>query len=164
MKNLILLLILALTTISCVNQELQNQTVITQEKKERIKTEIMNAVNNYNKAITSNDIDKMLAFWSDSEEFIHAGDGIVVGGYEEWTNWMREWFNPDRIWLYWKGSNVNTVVLSNEAAVYTYNFEDAYVDELDTTRVEGAWTFVFRKENKEWKVIASNGTHKGLSY
>lgn len=164
MKNLIPFLIFSLTTTSCINQEQYNQTELSQEEKEKTSTEIKRAVDNYIKAITSNDLDKMLAFWSDSEEFIHAGDGIVVGGYKEWTNWLRDWFNPEREWLYWKGSNVNTVVLSKEAAVYTYNFEDAYVDGLDTTRVEGAWTFVFRKENNEWKVIASNGAHEGLSY
>ena len=164
MKNLILLLNFALITMSCVNQEQQNLTELSQEEKENIKVEISNAVDNYNKAITSNDIDNMINFWSDSEEFIHAGDGMVVGGYEEWTNWLRDWFNPERNWLYWRGSNVNIVVLSKEAALYTYKFEDAYVDGVDTTRVEGAWTFVFRKENSDWKVIASNGAHKGLSY
>ena len=164
MKHTALLLILALSTISCNNQERQNQTALTQEVKEKIKTEISNTVDNYIKAITSNDMDEMLAFWSDSEEFIHAGDGIVVGGYETWTSWLRDWYNPDRKWLYWNGSNVNIVVLSSQTAVYTYNFKDAYVDVSDTTHVEGAWTFVFRKENNDWKVIASNGAHKGISY
>ncbi len=164
MKHLRFFSILVLTTMSCVNQERTNKTELTLEEKEKIKNEIISAVDNYNDAITSNDLNKMLDFWSNSKEFIHAGDGIVVGGYEEWTNWMREWFSSDRKWLYWEGSNVNTVVLSDEAAVYTYNFKDAYVDGIDTTKVEGAWTFVFRKENSKWRVIASNGSHKGLSY
>ena len=161
---LILFPIFILISMSCINQEQQEKTGLTLEEEEKVRSEIISAVDNYNKAITSNDLDRMLEFWSDSEDFIHAGDGIVVGGYEEWANWMKEWYNPNRKWLYWKGSNVNTVVLSKEAAVYTYNFEDAYVDGIDTTRVNGAWTFVFRKENSKWKVIASNGTHEGISY
>lgn len=82
MKQLILLSTLILITMSCSYED-QDTRVLTDKEKERIGIEIVNSVDNYIKAITSNDLDKMLAFWSDSEEFIHAGDGVVVGGYKE---------------------------------------------------------------------------------
>ena len=60
-------------------------------EKEEITAEIIEVVDKYIEAVTSNDLEKTLAFWSDSDEFIHAGDGSIIGGYAEWSSWLRDW-------------------------------------------------------------------------
>ncbi len=133
-------------------------------EKEKIKSEITQRVDKYYEAVKTNNIDEILSFWSDSDEFIHAGDGSIFGGYKEWSNWLREWTKPDRKWLYWNNRDIHVIPIDKIAATYTMNFENAYIEKGDTMKVRGSWTFVFRKEYSGWKVIASNGMHKGFDY
>lgn len=154
-------LILFLT--GCSNKELL-QTELSKAEKEEIRAEIIQIVDDYFEAVKSNDIERILAFWSSSDEFIHAGDGSVFGGYKEWSSYLREWTKPDRIWLYWNNKDIHVVVIDKVAASYTMNFENSFIEKNDTVRVKGSWTYVFRKEGSEWKVIASNGMHKGFTY
>lgn len=159
----VLSLFLMLTLVSC--QAEPSQTLdLSESEKESIKSQITQRVEDYYEAVTNNKIEEILNFWSDSEEFIHAGDGSILGGYQEWSSWLKEWNNPARDWLYWNNEDIHVIVLDKNIATYTMNFENAYVENMDTSRTTGAWTFVFRKDEETWKVIASNGTHKGFSY
>ena len=62
------------------------------------------------------------------------------------------------------GSDIHAIVLSRDAAAYTMNFENAFIENVETHKVTGSWTYVFRKSELGWKVVMSNGTHVGLSY
>lgn len=146
------------------NSTSRPSSVLSSSEKKKIKSEIIQRVDWYVNAITNNRIEDMLKFWSDSEEFVHAGDGSVFGNYEKWSNHMRNWNDPKRNWLYWNNKDIHVIVLSHDAAVYTMNFENASVLKADTNRVTGSWTYVFRKEGEQWKVIASNGMHRGYNY
>lgn len=116
------------------------------------------------KAAKSKDVEGMLSFWSDSEDFIHAGDGSIFGGYEKWSNWMRSKNDEIDEWLYWNNTDIHVIVLARNAAAYTMNFEFAFIEGGETRKVKGSWTYVFRKTQSSWQVVMSNGTHIGLSY
>ena len=168
MKNKLLLatqvsILLILFLTGCSSKE-SLQTELSNAEKEEIRAEIIQIVDDYYEAVTSNDIERILTFWSSSDEFIHAGDGSIFGGYKEWSSYLRGWTKPDRIWLFWNNKDIHVVVIDKVAASYTMNFENSFIEKSDTVRVKGSWTFVFRKEGSEWKVIASNGMHKGFTY
>ena len=168
MKNKLLLTIkittlLLLFLTRCSNKE-SLQTELSNSEKDNIKSEIIQRVDVYYEAVKNNNIKEILTFWSSSDDFIHAGDGSIFGGYKEWSIWLREWTKPDRIWLYWNNKDIHVIVIDKIAASYTMNFENAFIEKGDTIKVKGSWTFVFRKENSEWKVVASNGMHKGFTY
>ena len=55
-------------------------------------------------------------------------------------------------------------MLSRNAAAYTMNFENAFIENGETRTVTGSWTYVLRKSDLGWQVVMSNGTHIGLSY
>ena len=168
MKNKLLLpikisVLLLLFLTRCSNKE-SLQTELSNSEKDDIKKEIIQIVDNYFESVKSNDIEEILIFWSNSDDFIHAGDGSIFGGYKEWSSYLREWTNPDRKWLYWNNKDIHVIVIDRIAASYTMNFENAFIEKGDTIKVKGSWTYVFRKENSEWKVVASNGMHKGFTY
>jgi ketosteroid isomerase-like protein len=136
---------------------------LTEKLKGQIELEIRQRVDDYFQA---KDVEAMLSFWSDSEDFIHAGDGRIYGGYEKWSNWIKNWNregNIDQV-LYFNRSDIHVVVLSEDAAAYTMNFEWSFVQNGETRIVPGSWTYVFRKSDLGWQVVMSNGTHIGFSY
>ena len=106
---------------------------LSDEAKKQIELEIRQTVDDYFEDVKSKDIEAAISFWSDSEDFIHAGDGRVFGGYEKWTNEMRN-FNKDIVeeWLYWNNSDIHVIVLSRDAAAYTMNFENAFIENGET--------------------------------
>jgi hypothetical protein len=137
---------------------------LSTEEKELIKLEIKRTMDDYIQSVTSKDFEIMTSFWSNSEDFIHAGDGRVFGGYEKWINKMRSYNDATDEWLYWKNTNIHVIVLARNAAAYTTNFEYASIVGVDTLEVKGSWTYVFRKSKSGWQVVTSNGHHIGLSY
>jgi ketosteroid isomerase-like protein len=140
--------------------------VLTEEEKEQIELEILQTVEDYVEKVKSRDLEGILSFWSDSEDFIHAGDGSIFGGYEKWSNWIRRHITNDAIeeYLYWNNTDIHVIVLARNAAAYTMNFENAFMENSETRKVTGSWTYVFRKSESCWQVVMSNGTHIGLSY
>ncbi len=131
-------------------------------EKARIEQEIRETVQNYVEAVKAGDLLRMLAFWGDFEDFVHAGDGRVFGDHEKWTTWMSNNL-PDE-WLYWNNSDIHVAVLAPNAAAYTMNFEASFIKDGETEKVTGSWTYVFRKTSAGWQVVQSNGTHVGWSY
>lgn len=137
---------------------------LSAEEKEQIKLEIKRTVEDYIESVTSKDIESAISFWSNSEDFIHAGDGRVFGGYKKWINKMRSYNDATDKWLYWNNTDIHVIVLDRNAAAYTTNFENASIVGGDTLEVKGSWTYVFRKSESGWQVVTSNGHHIGLSY
>ena len=150
----------------CGNDNSSGSEELTDESKEQIEIEIRQTVDDYFENVKSKNLEAMLSFWSDSEDFIHAADGRVFGGYEKWSNWLIDQNKKDTFeeWLYWNNSDIHVIVLSRDAAAYTMNFENAFIENGETRKVTGSWTYVFRKSELGWKVVMSNGTHVGLSY
>ena len=121
MKNI--LLIFALFVLSCTpyKEKTSKFDVLSKEVKEQIELEVRQRVDDYFEDVQSKDIKGMLSFWSNSEDFIHAGDGSIFGNYDKWSNWLLDRYNKGTVekWLYWKNSDIHVIVLSKDAAAYT---------------------------------------------
>jgi len=136
------------------SQELSKQDI------SKIKKEIINRVDQYFEAVKVLDIEEMVKYWSDSEDFIIAGDGKIIGGYKEWTDQQRAFASITDHYIFWENKNINVEVLSRNAACYTMEFNNGRISTSgDTLNTKGAWTYVFKKYNGDWKVIQTNGAH-----
>jgi ketosteroid isomerase-like protein len=128
----------------------------------RVEREVRRAVADYVEAVKANDLPKILSFWGDFDDFVHAGDGRIFGDHQKWTAWITH--NLADKWLYWRNTDIHVAVLAPNAAAYTMNFENSFVKDGETREVTGSWTYVFRKTEAGWQVVHSNGHHIGLSY
>lgn len=152
--------------LGCNSDNSSQSTELTKAVKEQIELEVRQTVDTYFESVKSRDILGMLSFWSDTEDFIHAGDGRIFGDYDKWSNWLKDRHSKGIVekYLYWKNSDIHVIVLSEDAAAYTMNFENAFIQNGETRQVTGSWTYVLRKSDLSWQVVMSNGTHLGLSY
>ena len=138
---------------------------MTPADKATISSEIEERVQDYVDALKAKDIERVLAFCSDSPRFVHAGDGEIFGGHAKWSALIRDTIEQIDHVLYWNNDDIHIEPLALDAAVYTMNFEAAWVKK-DGEKVEftGSWTYVFQKFGSEWQIIHSNGAHKSLQY
>ena len=91
---------------------------------------------------------------------MYAGDGRILGGYEDWSKQLKKYNDETEWWLSWETDNVKVEVLSTTSASCTYEFEySKIVVGGETFSARGAWTAVFKKYGNRWKVIQTNGTH-----
>lgn len=150
----------------CGSDNSSMSDVLTAEEKEQIEAEIRQTVEDYVEAVKAKDLEGMLSFWSDSDDFLLAGDGSIFGGYEKWSGWLIKRNKNDVVdeWLYWHNTDIHVNVLARNAAAYTMNFEDAFIEGGETRTVKGCWTYVFRKSELGWQVVVSNGTHTGIKW
>lgn len=134
--------------------------VLSEQEATRIEAQTRVRVDNYIESVKALDSISMLDFWSDSEDFVYAVDGRVLGGFEPWKTRMMDFVRNTSQVLYWKNENIHIKALADNAASYTMDFEVSTVShEGDNSQVKGAWTYVFEKANGPWKVIHTNCTH-----
>lgn len=159
-------LFLVAMIIGCKNENPIQSDVLTPKEKEQIELEVRQRVDDYFEDVQSRDIKGTLSFWSNSEDFIHAGDGSIFGNYDKWSNWLLDRYKKGTVekYLYWENSDIHVIVLSKDVAAYTMNFKNAFIENGETRKVTGSWTYVMRKSELGWQVVVSNGTHIGLSY
>lgn len=140
-------------------QEVSSQTANSKWKLE-VKNEINHVLENYRIAMLTRDYDAMISFWSNSADFVMGSDGHIIGGYEDWiAETTRHYENSIKI-KQWDWENVHILPLSDSAATVTLEFEFKSVDlNSDIYHAIGSWTYVFKKEDENWKVIHSNGHH-----
>ena len=120
------------------------------------------ALEDYAAAVVAGEQDRVEAFWGDFEDFIHAGDGRVMGDRDTWIAWMRA--NPGGGMVSWNFSDVHVAVLAHDAASYTANFEIVSMSDGEESKSTGSWTYVLRKTGDGWRVVHSNGKHNQFSY
>ena len=138
----------------------ESRPSVTPEERAAITEEITQTLDRYIDANMRRDLDDILVFWSDSEDFVFAGDGVILGGYDEWVELVTQLTADTEKWLKWEINNVHVEVLSENAASCTFEFEYAKLTRNGATeRLRGAWTYVFKKNGGSWKVIQTNGTH-----
>ena len=137
-----------------------NKSELTEKEAAIIENQIKVRVEEYIESVKVLDFESMLDFWSDSKDFVYAGDGRVLGGYKEWHASMKNFVQTTKQVLSWNNQNIHIKALSDNAASYTMEFEVSFIGvKGDTSHVKGAWTYVFEKSNGKWKVIHTNGTH-----
>jgi len=130
---------------------------------DQVRTEISSVLDGYREAILSRDYEAMLGFWSESEEFVFAGDGRILGGSEAWIAETTRHYETTSEWQQWDWQSVHILPLSERAASATLEFRFRWVaSDGATHNSRGSWTYVFRREGDEWKVIQTNGTHVEL--
>ena len=51
---------------------------------QQVTDEIQDVLDGYRIAMLSRDYETMLSFWSNSKDFVFAGDGRILGGFDAW--------------------------------------------------------------------------------
>ncbi len=157
-----LLAVLAFVLCACEGDGSSMDSSMSAEERARIEAEVRQALDDYAAAAVSDDQESVKAFWGDFDDFIHAGDGRVMGSRETWLAWM-DANQPDDT-ISWEFSDVHVAVLGPNAASYTANFEVVNVTDGVELTTTGSWTYVLRKTGDGWRVVQSNGKHNEFSY
>ena len=131
--------------------------------RQRVVAEVQVVLDGYREAMLSRDYDAMLGFWSDSDDFVFAGDGRILGGFEAWRTETTKHYKATRHWEQWDWQSVHILPLAPSAASATLEARFRWVDTDGLTHnLRGAWTYVFVKSDDGWKVVHTNGTHVKL--
>jgi ketosteroid isomerase-like protein len=162
MRQALILAFLSILTIQFSIPVLADDS-LNSETRETVRQEVRQVLEDYREAMLSRDFDTRIAFWSDSEDFVFAGDGRILGGFDAWKKETTRHYEETDHWEIWDWQNVQILPLSADAASATVEFRFRWVDTHGQTHnSRGAWTYVFRRENDGWKVVHTNGTHVGL--
>jgi hypothetical protein len=145
-----------LTASGCTNSD-EN---LSRKEKEAIEEAVTKRVEEYVNSMLNLDIEKMLSFWANSENFVKTGDGSIVVGYEKFAAQQREKMSTITSVNYVNVTNSHTYVLAHDAASFSFEFEWSMTDNSDKEmKAKGSWTYVFKKFGNEWKVVHSTGSH-----
>jgi ketosteroid isomerase-like protein len=131
---------------------------ITPAQKAEVVSEIQQRLDDYATAVTSKDLKGQLSFWSDS--LVFAGDGIILGGLNEWAPIMQQNNDAADRWVHWTWDNVHILPLSRNAGSATVEFTyQKILVSGDTVNGFGSWTYVLKRNSEGWQVYQSNGHH-----
>ncbi|MBC2839861.1 nuclear transport factor 2 family protein [Robiginitalea sp. SC105] len=139
-------------------------TALSQTLKPKWEFNVVNDVKHelekYREAMLTRNYKAMIGFWSNSGDFVMGSDGQIIGGYEDWIAITTGHYQNTKRVEQWDWENVHILPLSELAATVTLEFEFKMVDlNNEIYHAIGSWTYVFRKEDMNWKVIHSNGHH-----
>ena len=138
----------------------QAEPELSPEERQAIVGEIIQKQEQYRDAAMRLDLAGQLAYWDDSEDFVMAADGSILGGYDEWVIQLTRFNEETEKWLKWETRNVHVAVLSRDAASSTLEFEYAKIlKDGSTLNARGSFTNVFRKRDGVWSAVHANGTH-----
>jgi hypothetical protein len=103
----------------------------------------------------------MTAIYADNEDFVFGGDGELFTDKTYLTKSFSEWADKMDKWLYFNINKEYVYVISRDAVSYTVAFDWAIKTRQGDTLVckQGAWTYVLKKTDGEWKSVHCNGTH-----
>ena len=147
----------ALLVAACGTSE---KSSFDESQQQAVALEIHQRLDEYSDAVTRRDLDAILSFWSDSGELVFAGDGAILGGYDEWATIARRDNEHVDHWIHWTWNNVHVLPLSRNSASATleFNYEKVLLSG-ENVKGYGSWTYVFRRTPDGWKVFHSNGHH-----
>ena len=133
---------------------------MTTELRDEIVQEITYLMEAYSNAALNWDTEAIDSFWGSFEGFVFAGDGVILGGHNEWSERLRQYGKQVDRWLKFEYNNMHIEALSVDVATVTTEFEHSRITvDSDTINVRGAWTNVFKRSNGKWDVAHTNGTH-----
>lgn len=134
---------------------------LTEEEKQVLAEEVRSRVLEYSDAWRALDEDRMLDFFADDEDFVFAGDGFPVAGYEEYTTQYRDILSNTKGVNYVEIEDVYINVLASDTASFAMNYRWSMVDlSGNETKAEGSWLWVLKKSEGRWRVVSSAGAHK----
>lgn len=85
----------------------EESSEMSEEDRQAVVAEIHARLDEYAHEVTSKDIEAMLRFWNDSEEFLYAANGRILGSYDEWAALTTQHNAETQKCLYWNWQNVN---------------------------------------------------------
>jgi ketosteroid isomerase-like protein len=153
----ILFLILPFIAVGC---QPKGENQMNADTSDKVVQEISDILEAYEKAVVSWDREAINRFWGDSDSFVFAGDGIILGGHSEWAETLDRYEKTVEKWLKFEYTSTHIEALSMDAATATTEFEHSRISvEGDKVNIRGSWTYVFKKQDGKWNVIHANGTH-----
>jgi ketosteroid isomerase-like protein len=133
---------------------------LTDADRAEVRAAVQERMDGYLDAVRRQDLDWMLGFWADTDEFVFAGDGSLIAGYDGFGTQLRAASAATAAVLDLSASNEHLFVLARDVAALSLEFEGTMVTVAgDTVRSRGAWTYVFKQFGDGWKVVHSAGTH-----
>jgi hypothetical protein len=136
------------------------QADLTEEEKTSISKEIETVVRNLMNASTLN-YETHTGLRANKAGYVMGGDGIIkFTSYDDYNKSLKASFAGIQKFTEFEILSMYTYVLARDAATCTTLFKSKFLRTSgDTTVNNGCWTMVFKKFDKEWKVIQENGTH-----
>ena len=103
----------------------------------------------------------MQHLWSDNPDFAYAADGSLSTNYDSIAIYRMQNYLPNvQDVPYFKILIESGTILSKNAASVVSTFDWAQIlTSGDTLRSKGTWLFVFKKDDNQWSVVQSAGTH-----
>lgn len=133
---------------------------LTDDQKKQIAGDVETVVKNFLNPKTLN-YDTHVALRADKDGYLYAGEGLILAAdYKAYRELTKKAFqNVDRF-IQLEPIKMFTYVLSDDAAACTVEFKGKFLTlSGDTVNNNGCWTMVFKKFDKDWKIIQENGTH-----
>jgi len=135
-------------------------TQLDEAQRQLVIREVQQRLDQYAAAVTGKELDAILSFWSDSDDFVFAGDGSILGGFNQWAALAKQDNEQAERWVYWNWRNVHILPLSRDAASATLEFEyEKVLLQGDTVQGHGSWTYVMKRTDAGWQVYQGNGHH-----
>ena len=160
MRNGIVIFFVSFLIFQGCNQQTEENNIMNQQEINAIKKAVENRVLQYVTDLKALNIDKMLSFWADSDEFVTAPDGKMVVGYKDFANGQRQKFSEVSSVAYVNIHNTHVYVLAKDAASFTFEFGWEMGKKSGEKIIsKGTWTYVFKLFGDDWKVVTSTGTH-----
>ena len=138
-------------------------TELTSAERDALSQEIMETLAEYRSTALRQDLDAseslraFLDFYS--RDVVVAGDGLILGGYGEWSEQLSAFIQARERMISWEWHNVHIDVLARNAATATFEFEHSELTASgDTVSARGAWTYIFGRDADRWRIIHTNGT------
>lgn len=133
---------------------------LTRGEEAAITSAIEARIQGYGDAAGRRDAEWFAAFWADDPDFLIAGDGDLLAGYDTYIPQMREELAGIGPMLEFEVSDQHTHVIARDAASHALRFRWGFITATgDTVRAHGSWLYVFRHIDGEWRVVQSGGTH-----
>lgn len=156
-STFVLLYLVIFFLISCLQQ---NSCKLSDKEKVAIEKEIEFIVRNFLNAETIG-YETHTGLRANQPGYIMGGEGkIKFRSYSEYQTAMKVSFSGIQKFTEMNITELYSYALSKDAATCTTKFNGKFLTTSGDSLVNnGCWTFVFKKFDKEWKVIQENGTH-----
>ncbi len=128
--------------------------------RETVRSAVEERVLGYFQAMRDSDLEYMLGYYADSDDFVYADFGNPTQGYDEYAAFLRGFIESGMSVTSLEVDPPHIVVLSSTVASvnfeYSWTMADADGNPLSAV---GAWTYVFKKIDGVWQVVHSTGAH-----
>ncbi len=128
--------------------------------KEAVRSAVEERVLGYFQAMRDSDLEYMLGYYADSDDFVYADFGNPTLGYDDYADFLRGFVESGMSITSLEVDPPHIVVLSSSVASSSFEYSWTMADaEGNSLSAVGAWTYVFKKIDGVWQVVHSTGAH-----